>query len=75
MPIFEYECIICGNIEERILSKPQQAIACAKCGHTSLKIMSAAHVKVNGYNAINGYSSNQGLHNNKKLKQDLEEMM
>jgi len=42
MPVYDYECIKCGNIDERIYSmvnKPKTDI-CAKCGSEAKSILS-----------------------------------
>jgi len=45
MPIFDYECLKCTNIDERICSfadAPKKGV-CTKCGHISVKIIADGH--------------------------------
>ena len=62
MPIYEFECHECGNIEEFICSSMSRAkmvgyMKCTKCAGVCNRVMSTGHFFVKGYNAINGYAS------------------
>ena len=58
MPIYEFECPKCGNIDEMLLdSKDIERIYCSKCHGQAAKVMSASNIQVKGnYTAANGYS-------------------
>lgn len=44
MPIYDYQCTVCGNVEERIESIRKDTIKCAKCGKKSRRIISMSGV-------------------------------
>ena len=58
MPIYEYECTVCKNIDEHIVLKPvtESYCRCSKCKQISVKQMSAPKFRVTGFNAANGYN-------------------
>jgi putative FmdB family regulatory protein len=62
MPIYEFQCEMCGKKFERISKdKTLQAIHCPECekdgkDNLAFKIISRTNFKVNGFNADNGYS-------------------
>jgi len=62
MPIYEYECTKCGNVDEMLLdSKDIDWIYCPKCKGHAVKVISPSNFKVNGdYTAANGYSIVRG---------------
>jgi putative FmdB family regulatory protein len=41
MPVFDYQCSVCGNIEERIIfsnSNYREILVCSKCGAELVRI-------------------------------------
>lgn len=36
MPIYEYTCNKCGEVQEHIVKKADTEVACKKCGHHKL---------------------------------------
>lgn len=61
MPIHEFECPICGTVQERLFTSVSEAerainIPCSWCGAFTKRNMSAANFKVAGYSAKNGYN-------------------
>jgi len=64
MPLYEFQCNVCGYIFEEIHNKvdPTKISSfCPRCkeenkNSIALKIISKSNFKVNGYNADNGYS-------------------
>jgi len=68
VPLFEYECAECGNIDERLEfgSEMEQDHYCSKCGKTSDRIVSKNHFKLIYNNktdlcswGYDGYASSQ----------------
>ena len=62
MPLHEYECQKCGNLQEYLTTKISDGdwvnyMLCTECGGSCRKVMSAPHFRVTGANAINGYTS------------------
>jgi len=66
MPIYEFECPVCGTIDEVLVTREgtKTALAngkfikvCSWCGHNTWRIMSTGNFRVTGANAKNGYSS------------------
>lgn len=68
MPIYEYQCPVCGHIQEEICKstdKPE-TIGCAYCGEAGsdqqmIPIMSVGSFVVKGFNESNGYSGGQSV--------------
>jgi len=61
MPIFEYECKKCKNIEEEMfpITNFPVTVPCKKCGGDAFKIMSKNTFKLEGGGwAASGYVSN-----------------
>lgn len=64
MPLYEFQCNICGYIFEEICKKFEPTKISSSCpvckenGKTSIakKIISKTSFVINGYNAKNGYS-------------------
>ena len=61
MPIYEYECHECDNIEEFIARDLDQGNAigylqCTKCGGVCGRVMSAPDFRVTGFSSKNGYN-------------------
>lgn len=61
MPIYEYECLRCGKVEDKLYTSVQKAenIAislCSSCGGVTKKIISSPNFRVVGFNAKNGYN-------------------
>ena len=60
MPLYEFECRICGHIyeelQEKISNEKIQYSLCPKCDGMAKRIMSPYSFIVNGYNAKNHYS-------------------
>ena len=60
MPLYEFECKICGHIFEELQEKVSddqiQYSLCPKCDGMSRKVMSPYSFVVNGFNAKNNYS-------------------
>jgi putative FmdB family regulatory protein len=58
VPIYEYKCTKCGNIEEHIVKETDimSYVLCFLCKQISIKIVSAPHFRVTGFNAQNGYN-------------------
>lgn len=42
MPLFDYECIICGELTERLNPSDIETIMCPKCGANATKIISGS---------------------------------
>lgn len=42
MPLFDYECIICGEMTERLNPANVETIMCPKCGANARKIISGS---------------------------------
>ncbi len=40
MPIFEYRCLECGEIVEKIQSLPVKNLACPRCGKSAERVVS-----------------------------------
>lgn len=60
MPLFEYKCERCGDVDTRIFSTYERmiqspAIRCEKDGSRMERIVSAPAFTVNGFNAKNNY--------------------
>lgn len=62
MPIYEFECINCGNMEERLFTSVAEGeelsphIMCRECSSACKKVLSRTEFKVTGFNAKNGYN-------------------
>ena len=62
MPLYEFECVNCEHIEERLYisineaKKLEQYVECGKCGNSMYRILSASNFKVVGFSAKNGYN-------------------
>ena len=58
MPIYEYQCNICGYKKEIIttIKNAPKVVKCDKCIYYMYKIRSACNFVVNGYNEKNKYS-------------------
>ncbi|MBW1711928.1 MAG: zinc ribbon domain-containing protein [Deltaproteobacteria bacterium] len=42
MPVYEYRCLDCGTITEKLVLGPDEEVRCIKCGRTNLeRILSA----------------------------------
>jgi len=49
MPIYEYECVKCGNRQEQVVAHDFRGrVYCRKCGGYMKKIPSAPSLKFNG---------------------------
>lgn len=51
MPIYEYQCDKCENIDEYILSIDEESrsiLLCSKCGSTTSKVISKTNFKLEG---------------------------
>ena len=73
MPIYEYECLRCGNIEEalqKISDKP--LIKCSHCSGKLQKLISQSsfHLKGSGW-YVTDYASKSGKGNQSSQKNDI----
>ncbi len=60
MPLYEYACVECGKITEKLVSVTmKELLICCDCGGKAKKIISSGSFIVNGYNEKNGYSKKQ----------------
>lgn len=49
MPLYDFKCRVCGEVEELLLSRVVEALPCSKCGGISVRqISSPAVIKVLG---------------------------
>lgn len=46
MPIFEYRCPECGQVTEKIQSKPQTNISCPACAMPAIRSVSRTAITV-----------------------------
>lgn len=63
MPIYEYNCSVCGAIVEKIykIEDKPEVVGCDNCkeegrDYFMFPIMSSGSFVINGYNELNGYS-------------------
>ena len=58
MPIYEFVCSECGEIEDKLVSMNTKKIKCGKCGGAAGKVMSAPSFILKGGGwASSGYTS------------------
>ena len=43
MPLYDYQCTTCGNIEEHYVEPQEQIMPCGKCGAEATRIFSSGH--------------------------------
>ena len=68
MPIYEFKCQECGNIDERhfkldmvkSITTGELTPRCQKCEGTTRLITSTSNFRVKGFNEKNGYSKARG---------------
>jgi len=49
MPLYDFRCETCGEVEEVLLSKLTNILTCRRCGNMSIrKVSSPAVIKVKG---------------------------
>jgi putative FmdB family regulatory protein len=70
MPIYEFVCSKCGEIEDKLVSMGTYKIACSKCGGVAGKVMSAPSfiLKGGGWAADNYSKSSNTKTSTKKEK-------
>jgi len=64
MPIYEFKCKNCGNIDEKyfksdtadLVLSGKLVFLCKRCGGSTKRIISISSYKMSGYNEANGYS-------------------
>lgn len=57
MPIYEYQCLKCNNVFEKIVLTNDPKVICPKCESNAIeKLLSSYQFKINGFRADNGYS-------------------
>jgi len=66
MPIYEFKCVHCGHIFEKLVKPDVKLIEkinsgeiwplCEACFGRTKKVISPSNFKVNGHNAANGYA-------------------
>jgi len=61
MPIYEFKCKNCGNVESRRypINSNIKKITCWKCKGNAIKIISSSNFIMNGYSEKNGYSKGE----------------
>jgi putative FmdB family regulatory protein len=68
MPLFDYQCKVCGNIDEKLLfgRETEEQKYCSECGKESKQIVSKTHFKLEYNNKTDmcswgneGYASSQ----------------
>jgi len=67
MPIYEFVCSKCGEIEDKLVSMGTKKIKCTKCGGAADKVMSAPSfiLKGGGWES-DGYSNSSKTRSSKK---------
>jgi putative FmdB family regulatory protein len=43
MPLYDYECQVCGHTEEHFVEPQEEVLTCSKCGAEAKRIFSAGH--------------------------------
>lgn len=57
MPIYEYRCKTCGELNEFLVLKKDEALTCKKCsGQDLVKLMSAPNISAANSQASQAYS-------------------
>ena len=72
MPIYEFVCSDCGEIEDKLVSMKTKKIKCKKCGGAADKVMSAPSFILKGGGwASDNYSKSSKTKTSKKKEKNL----
>jgi len=71
MPIYEFQCVECGDRKEALIVKKsdwKEIKPCEKCGGKMKQMISAPNHQIHGFSEANGYSHKKDVKKNDNTK-------